>query len=92
MSHNRRHRLDTGSGNIVERVLLGQAPAGGLAVRAQHQRLGGLDHRQVRLVAALRLAGIGDLDAGILDIEDNRARRAPLGRRAVGQTPKGGFP
>jgi hypothetical protein len=34
------HRLQAGAGDVVERVLLGQAPAGGLAVGAQGHRLG----------------------------------------------------
>ena len=35
-----RHGLDGGAHHVVVRVLLGQAPAAGLAVRAQHQALG----------------------------------------------------
>ena len=32
------HSLDAGAGDVVEGILLGQRPAGGLAVRAQRQR------------------------------------------------------
>ena len=38
----RRHGLDGGAHHVVVGVLLGQAPAAGLAVRAQHQALGRL--------------------------------------------------
>src|SRR5262249_1290556 len=36
----RRHRLDAGAGDIVEHVLGGKRPAGGLAMGAQRQRTG----------------------------------------------------
>ncbi len=39
-AEDRRHRLDGGADDVVVRVLLGQRPAGSLAVRAQHHRLG----------------------------------------------------
>ncbi len=35
----RRHRLDHGAGDVVVDVLRGERPAGGLRMRAQHQRL-----------------------------------------------------
>ena len=39
---NGRHRFNGGAHDVVVRVLLGQRPARGLAVRAQHLRLGAL--------------------------------------------------
>ena len=37
-AEHRGHRLDGGADDVVERILLGEAGARGLAVRAQHQR------------------------------------------------------
>ena len=39
VAQSRGHGLDAGADHVVERVLRGQAPAGGLRVRAQRQRL-----------------------------------------------------
>ena len=40
VAENGGHRLDAGAGDVVERILLSEAPAGGLRVRAQRHRLG----------------------------------------------------
>ena len=40
MSQGGAHGLDAGAGHVVEGILLGEAPAGGLAVGTQGQRLG----------------------------------------------------
>jgi hypothetical protein len=74
-----RHRFDGGAHDIVVRVLLGEAPAGGLAVRAQHQALGVL---RLELVHDLppqqpRRAHLGHLEVEVH--ADGPEEREPAG-------------
>ena len=51
------HRLDAGAGDVVEEVLFGERPAGGLGVGAQRERLAGSSGRMVLTIFAHSSAG-----------------------------------
>ena len=61
------HRLDGGAHDVVVRILLGQAPARGLAVRAQHQALRVLRAEALHDPAPqqARRAHLGDLEVEV---------------------------
>jgi hypothetical protein len=66
-AEHRRHGLDGGAHHVVVRVLLGQAPAAGLAVRAQHQALGVLGVEALHDAAPQQARGahLGDLQVEV---------------------------
>jgi hypothetical protein len=63
-AEHRRHGFDGGAHDVVVGVLLGQAPAAGLAVRAQHQALGllGVEALHDAGPQQARRAHLGDLE------------------------------
>jgi hypothetical protein len=81
-AEHRRHGLDGGAHDVVVRVLLGQAPAAGLAVRAQHQALGVLRAEALHDARPQqpRRAHLGDLE---IEVHPDRPEEAQAAGEVV---------